>query len=193
MVMQRVTHPSFISLLSEHVEAWRRDSRMSRESIADLIVSAHEEMDGASITGIRFEPKTTDTFERMRVNADRIFRWLDDRSKDKNLLPPNMLWAVLSAMPMDRRILCVNDLLHPVGIEVSTYSDHGAEPSHDQIVMHFQALVEHGAASTLATSALLDGVHPGEAEAAAKKLGLLAATVRRARGLMARLRAKKGG
>lgn len=191
MFMQRATHPSFIAIMSEHVEAWRRDARLSRESVADLIVQAHDAMDGPAITGIRFEPTTTDTFERMRVNADRVFRWLDDRSKDRNLLCANMIWPVLEAMPLDRRILCMNDLFHPLGVTVLPCDEHHEEVTHDQIVLHFNALVEHGAATTVAASALLDGVHPGEADHAAKKLGLLAATVQRARGLMNKLRRRK--
>lgn len=187
MVMQRATHPSPIAIIRDHVDAWRRDNRWSRETVADLIVQAHIRIGGPVFTGITFEPPTTDTFERMRVNADRVFRWLDDSTKDKNLLPFNFIWSVIAALPEDRRVLLANDLLAPVGLHVACTVDGDTEVSHEEIVEAFQAIVDHGAQANIAASHLLDGVQAGEAEHAEKKLGLMAATVNRARGLMARL------
>lgn len=191
MIMQRATHPSPIALLREHIEAWRRDNRWSRETTADMIVQAHIRIGGPVFTGIAFEPPTTDTFERMRVNADRIFRWLDDVTKDKNLLPFNFLLSIVAALPEDRRILLLNDLLAPVGLHVEAGQDDDADVTHEELVDAFQTLVEHGAQATVATSQLLDGIHPGEIEHAEKKLGLIASTVKKARGLMARLKKRR--
>jgi hypothetical protein len=187
MVMQRATHPSPIAIISDHVEAWRRENRWSRETVADQIVAAHERLGAPEFTGIKFEPPTTDTFERMRVNADRIFRWLDDRTKDKNLLVANMLWSVIAAMPMQRRLLLVNDLLHPLDISVRATIEGDTEPTAQEIVESFQLVVDHGAQANIAVSKLLDGVHAGEPEQAEKKLSLAATAIQKARGLMARL------
>lgn len=187
MIMQRATHPSPIAIVSDHVEAWRRDNRWSRETVADLVVQAHERLAGPDITGIKFEPLTTDAFERMRVNADRVFRWLDDRSKDKNLMTLNFIWAVLAALPMDRRVLLVNDLLQPVDLTVHILHSGDEDVSHHEIVEHFAAVVAHTADATVAATALLDGVHDGEAEHAEKRLGLAAAAITRMRGLMGRI------
>lgn len=187
MVMQRATHPSPLAIVRDHIEAWRRDNRWSRETIADLIVQAHIRLGGPVFTGIVFEPPTSDTFERMRVNADRVFRWLDDTTKDKNLLPFNFLWSVLAALPEDRRVLLVNDLLHPVCLQVEASHDGDNDVSAQEIADTFRALVDHGAQATVATSQLLDGIDEGEASHAEKKLGLMAATINKARGLMARL------
>lgn len=187
MVMQRATHPSLIAIVSDHIEAWRRENRWSRETVADFIVQAHERIGGPEITGLRFEPPTTDTFERMRVNADRVFRWLDDTSKDKNLLPANFLWSVLAALPMDRRLLLANDLMQPVDITVRGIVESDAEPTPQEIALHFRAVAEHTAQATVAVSHLLDGVQAGEAEHADAKLGLAAAAIRKTRALMARL------
>jgi hypothetical protein len=187
MVMQRATHPSPLAIVRDHIEAWRRDNRWSRETVADLIVQAHVRIGGPVFTGITFEPPTTDTFERMRVNADRVFRWLDDTTKDKNLLPFNFLWSVLAALPEDRRVLLVNDLLHPVCLQVEASHDGDDDVSAQEIAETFRALVDHGAQATVATSQLLDGVDEGEAGHAEKKLGLMAATINKARGLMDRL------
>ena len=187
MVMQRATHPSPIGIIRDHVEAWRRDSRWSRETIADQIVQAHIRIGGPVFTGITFDPPTTDTFERMRVNADRIFRWLDDSTKDKNLLPINFIWSIAAALPEDRRVLLVNDLMHPLGLQVTAAADDDHEPTAAEIADNFQRVVEHGAQATIAVSHLLDGIQSGEVESAEAKLSLMATTIQKARGLMARL------
>lgn len=187
MVMQRATHPSPLAVVRDHIEAWRRDNRWSRETVADLIVQAHIRIGGPMFSGITFEPPTTDTFERMRVNADRIFRWLDDHTKDKNLLPFNFLLSIIAALPEERRVLMVNDLLAPVALHVDAGFDDDADVTNAEIVDAFQAIVDHSAAATIATSQLLDGVQSGEAEQAEKKLGLMASTVKKARALMGRL------
>lgn len=187
MVMQRATHPSPLAVVRDHIEAWRRDNRWSRETVADLIVQAHIRIGGPMFSGITFEPPTLDTFERMRVNADRIFRWLDDHTKDKNLLPFNFLLSIIAALPEERRVLMVNDLLAPVALHVDAGFDDDADVTHAEIVDAFQAIVDHSAAATIATSQLLDGVERGEAEQAEKKLGLMASTVKKARALMGRL------
>lgn len=188
MVMQRATHPSPIAILREHVEAWRRDNRWSRETVADMIVQAHYRIGAPAWSGIVFEPHTTDTFERMRVNADRIFRWLDDVTKDKNHLPFNFQLSVYAALPEDRRVLLLNDLLAPVAMHVEAGSDSDQDVTHADLVEAFQSFVDHSAQATVATSQLLDGIHPGEVDQAEKKLGLIASTVKKARGLMSRLK-----
>jgi hypothetical protein len=187
MVMQRATHPSPIGIVRDHIEAWRRDNRWSRETVADLIVQAHIRIGGPVFSGITFEPPTTDTFERMRVNADRVFRWLDDHTKDKNLLPFNFVLSIVAALPEDRRVMLLNDLLAPLALHVEAGMDDDGDVSHEEIVEAFQSIVDHSAAATIATSQLLDGVQSGEAEQADKKLGLMASTVKKARGLMGRL------
>ncbi|WP_341743114.1 hypothetical protein [Azonexus hydrophilus] len=189
--MQRATHPSPIGIIRDHIEAWRRDNRWSRETVADMIVQAHVRIGGPVFSGIVFEPPTTDTFERMRVNADRVFRWLDDTTKDKNLLPCNFLLSVLAALPEDRRVVLLNDLLAPLALHVEAGGDGDDDVSHAELVEAFQHIVDHSAQATVATSLLLDGISPGEVEHAEKKLGLIASTVKKARGLMARLKRRK--
>lgn len=118
--MRHESHKTLISILREHTSAWRKSQDWSRETMADVIVAAHERTNGAAATGIRFEPNTQDTFGRMKVNADRVFRWLDDESKDTNLLPANFIPSILAAMPHDRRRHCVDDILRPLGLAVRT-------------------------------------------------------------------------
>lgn len=109
---------TLIAVVLEHVNAWRKREAWSRETVVAAIVEAHEGLGGPVVSGIRFEPQTLDSFERMKVNADRVFRWLDDATKDGNLLPSNFIASILAAMPLDVRLACVDDLLLPVGLSV---------------------------------------------------------------------------
>lgn len=118
--MRHESHKTLIAILREHTSAWRKSLDWSRETMAEHIVAAHERLNGPAATGIRFEPSTQDTFGRLKVNADRIFRWLDDESKDSNLLPSNFIPSVLMALPHDRRRHCVDDILRPLGLAVRT-------------------------------------------------------------------------
>lgn len=188
MVMQRITHPrTLITVIREHVEDWRRENGWSRETVADQIVQAHERIGGPRLTDIVFDPPTRDTFERMRVNADRIFRWLDDATKGKNLLPPNFIWSILAALPIERRIHLADDLLHPVGLAVHGETEDDDEPTVQAVAIHFRTMVMHSADATVAMSEMLDGIHPGEAERAKKTLSIAGAAIQRARNLVDRI------
>jgi hypothetical protein len=180
-----------IAIIRDHVEAWRRDNRWSRETVADQMVQVHERLGHDRLSGIHFDPPTRDAFERQRVNADRIFRWLDDATKDRNLLPINFLWSILAALPEDLRLALANALLEPVElIAAQTMGMDPAEAGADQsavVVMHFREVVTTAAAAEVAMSQLLDGVDRGEPEAAKVKLSRLAAAGQRALALMSRL------
>lgn len=158
---------TLISIIRDHVEAWRKANGWSRETTAQAIVEAHERIGGPAITGIHFDPPTKDTFERAKVNADRIFRWLDDATKDTNLLPLNFTTSILEAMPMDRRMPLVNDLLRPLGLatRVMPKVDEG-----DATVMLFKGIVGSAGQAQSAMADLLDGVDPGELERAQSAL-----------------------
>lgn len=187
-----------IAIVRDHVEAWRRDNRWSRETVADVIVGAHERLGFDTMSGIHFDPPTRDAFERMRVNADRIFRWFDDSTKDRNLLPINFLWSVLAALPAERRLALADALLFPVGLGAREDAEAigGIEPEAPDtdrtVVMHFQAVVASAADAEVALSRMLDGVDKGEPEAAKVKLSRLAAAGQRALALMSRLLRRNG-
>jgi hypothetical protein len=109
---------TLIGIVRQHVSEWRREQSWSRETVVVSIVDAHEAIGAPARTGIRFEPSTQDSYERTKVNADRVFRWLDDESKDTNLLPANFLLSILAALPPARRHACLNALLAPLGLHV---------------------------------------------------------------------------
>lgn len=119
--MRNESHKTFIGIIRRHVIEWRKREGWSRETVVQAIVEAHESAGGPELTGIRFEPATRDTFERMKVNADRVFRWLDDESKDNNLLPANFTHSILTAMPIDVRLGCVDEFLRPLGLSASGF------------------------------------------------------------------------
>lgn len=191
--MQQLTHRQTpIAIVRAHVEDWRRANNWSRETASDQIVQAHERIGGPQLTGIRFEPPTQDLFERQRVNADKIYRWLDDASKDKNLLTLNFVWSILAALPEDRRLHLVEDLLAPVGLSCGFGADAEAEEGEHAVVVHFQAVVAHGADANVALSKMIDGIDPNEPEHARRKLSIAHASIRRALGFVQRILRRKG-
>ncbi|WP_238912512.1 hypothetical protein [Achromobacter xylosoxidans] len=152
--MRHESHKSLIATLRDHLSAWRKAEGWSRETMVDHIVNAHSNVGGEAASGIRFDPQTRDTFERMKVNADRVFRWLDDETKDTNLLPANFLQSVLAAMPHDRRRHCVDDLLRPLGLAVRTLSTEG---SAEVCVALLSNVLREQAEAGASLAALLDG------------------------------------
>jgi hypothetical protein len=116
--MRSQSHKTFIGQIREHVSEWRKSKQWSRESVVQDVVEAHISIGGPAATGISFAPSTQDSFERMKVNADRVFRWLDDETKDTNLMPANFLPTILSALPPDLRASLLDELLRPLGLGV---------------------------------------------------------------------------
>ncbi|MBP6018777.1 MAG: hypothetical protein KA735_04745 [Burkholderiaceae bacterium] len=116
---------TLIGILREEISTYRRLNRLSRETITQNIVEAHERLGIDAVSGIRFEPKTTDAVERQKVNADRVFRWLDDETKDSTLLPANFLPSVLAGIPEDVQRRCLDRILMPLGFAVRALADDG--------------------------------------------------------------------
>jgi len=152
--MRNVSHKTLIAIVREHTTAWRKAHGWSRETMVDAIVQAHEQLNGPAVTGIRFDPHTQDTFSRMKVNADRVSRWLDDDSKDTNLLPTNFLPSILAAMPHDRRRHCIDDILRPLGLAVRSLQ---LEVLCGVDVSQVTNLMREQTEASAAAAALLDG------------------------------------
>ena len=138
--MQHVSHKTTIAILRDAVEAWRKENGWSRETVCQTIVEAHEANGFDQVTGIVFEPKTIDAFKRQKVNADRIYRWLDDVAKDNNLLPVNFTVSILSAMPVALRVSTANAMLHTVG--VVSRSANGQQQAHSTLELLHDILKE---------------------------------------------------
>lgn len=146
---------TLIGIIRAAVTEWRKREDWSREAVVQAIVEAHEQLGGPKATGIKFDPNTRDVFERAKVNADRVFRWLDDESKDSTLLPANFVQSILGALPMDLRMHCLHEFLLPIGIapaslETVCSGDFDASA-------HLNDMIKEGAEATMA----LVGVKPG--------------------------------
>jgi hypothetical protein len=116
--MRNNPHKTRIAMYRECIEEWRKREGWSRETVCQMIVEAHERIDGPATTGLRFDPPTSDTYERQKVNAERIFRWLDDVTKDRTLLPANFEPAVEEALPLDIYLKFENMRLARRGVEL---------------------------------------------------------------------------
>ena len=112
---------TLIAIVMDYVNRWRKANGWSRETVSHVIVEAHQKTGGEEITGIVFDHSRQDAFTRHKNAADRIFRWLDDSTKDSNLLPANFLLSILAAMPMDMRVACLNDLLRSICVTVRPF------------------------------------------------------------------------
>ena len=153
--MRKQSHgKTWIAVTLDHVNAWRKSQAWSRESVVAEIEKAHERIGGPAKTGLRFEPKTQDVFERMKINAERVFRWLDDHSKDNNLLTLNFTESIVAAMPTDVALHYLNDLLRPLG-----YAAHAIapEPAQPVGIAQLQELIKEAAEAQQAVADLLDG------------------------------------
>jgi hypothetical protein len=111
--MRNASHKTLIGSYRDAVAARRKEMGWSREAMAMEIVAAHERIGGAASTGIVFE-KSGDAFTTAKKNADRIWRWLDDETKDNNLLPANFQNSILAALPIERRVELLNEVLTQV-------------------------------------------------------------------------------
>lgn len=170
-----------IAIVRDHIESWRRANDWSRETAVQQIVEAHERLGLDRLTGIAFDPPTKDAYGRMKINAERVYRWLDDHSKDKNLLPVNFLWSILAGLPMDRRMALADALLEPVDIgAVENGAAIEAEPD-SATVIHFHAVATSATEAQVALADMVkDGIQPGEAEAARTRLKRAGAAMGRA-------------
>lgn len=162
----RADSQTLIGQLLAVVNAWRKRDGLSRETVVQAIVEAHERVHGPALTGIRFEPHTADVYERMKVNADRVFRWLDDATKDNNLLPANFIPSILEALPRDLLLVLLTGLLAPLQIGLRDTKPASASMPLDLL----RGLMSETAEATQAVAALIDGATDEELQAAQVEL-----------------------
>lgn len=158
--MRNESQPTLISIVRAAVNEWRRRKGWSRESVVHEIVMKHMEIGGPSVTGIVFDPATRDTFQRMKVNSDRVYRWLDDETKDCTLLPANFLPSVLAALPQDLQLQCASQILRPLGLDVCR-TENVAGAAFNPTV-HATSIIKEGAEA--ATKMLEIGANPTPAQ-----------------------------
>lgn len=158
---------TLIGILREEISTYRRFNRLSRETITQNIVEAHEFLGIDAVSGIRFEPKTTDVVERQKVNADRVFRWLDDETKDNTLLPANFVQSILAGIPEEVRRKALDRLLMPLGFAVRSLNLPEDPEAFTSVVA--QSLIKEQSEAAVAIVGLVDGFCDKELEAAHKE------------------------
>ena len=153
-IMQTDSHNSIIAILRDSVELWRKRNGYSRETAVQNIVEAHLQGGFDLSSGIVFNPETRDAYDRMKVNADRVYRWLAEVTKDKNLLPAYFINSILLALPMDIRIATANSLLLQIGLCCRSVDD--TDESDSAMDMLSKMLVECAEAHE-SVAALING------------------------------------
>ncbi len=159
---------TLISSLLKYVNLWRKSMSWSRETVVQMIVEAHERIDGPAVTDIRFDGTHPDAFMRQKTHADRVFRWLDDSTKDTNLLPANFLPSILAAMPANIRIQCVNELFQCADITVRAIEAMSAGTEDFSVLL--PSLLKESGEANVAVANLLDGATVDELAKARKEL-----------------------
>lgn len=179
--MRNVSHQmkrTPLSALRAEVSDYRKERGYSRETMCQIIVEKYEAMNGPEVLEMRFEPKTTDQIDRMKVNADRISRWLDDESKSNNLLPFSFHPAVLLALPMYRRVKAANEWLLLAGM--STRSICSDECNLNPVSL-LQGMLKEGSEANQSVAALVDGATKDRLITAQREIDEAIAALKRSR------------
>lgn len=165
--MRHVSHKTRIAIILEHVDAWRTANNWSRETVCEHIVEAHYKFGFDKLTQVNFD-RTGDLATIWKNNADRIYRWLDDKSKDRNFLCSNFEDSILAAMPADRRMALLNDIYSKFDLVVR-----GAEEKQTDTfnaTAHLVNVARETSEATAAMASLVDGVTPAKLASADKEL-----------------------
>lgn len=154
---------TWIALIGGAVNQWKRQNDWSRETVADQIVQSHVNNSSHLTTGINFEVQGVgDEYRRQHTNANKIFRWLDELTKDNNLLPVNFIKSILQAMPMSIRLNTVNTLLIDLNLTAKPIEQVGYIAPLEML----RQILQETSDVTNAYAQLVDGIDPGELELA---------------------------
>lgn len=145
-------------ILRDCVHLMARSSQTNVMTVCDEFVEAHKRIDGPDVTGIEFEPPTKDTYTRLKVNGERIIRWLDELKQNNKLL--NFLPSMLAGMPENIALKAANEILAPAGMGA-----HFLKTESDRIefsVTVMQKMIVEDAQAHSAYGDLLDGASRAE-------------------------------
>lgn len=165
-VMQSNSHKSAISIIFAALESYRKSKQWSRETMVQEIVDAHYKAGFNVSSEVEFDPETKDTYKRMKVNADRIYRWLDE-STDKNLLSANLTNSILMALPIDLRIATANQLHMQIGLSCNGLN---STAIHNTPLDILQKIMRESAEAQQSIAALIDGETEAELHTAHKEI-----------------------
>lgn len=132
--MRSSSHKTVIGVIRDHVDMWRKRQGLSHQAAASELVSIYFQHRFDRVWPIDFR-QSGDAYMATKANSERIWRWLDDQTKDSTLLPVNFVQVVLLALPADIRLMCVAEMLAPVAISpVLQVADTPAE-SHTELLV----------------------------------------------------------
>lgn len=173
--MQVKSQKTKLSILAHHVDQWRMRAG-SRETVATEIVEAHIAAGFNTRAKLQFDTMG-DAFMLAKSRADRIFRWLDDKTKDGNFMPPNFEDSILLAMPADLRMAYLNEWLGSFGLTAQAIGDE----SELDASMHFMAVSKESAEAVVSMAKVAANPTPANIASAAVELSEAETTVRLAR------------
>lgn len=175
--MRSESHKTRLTRLMDAVCAWKERAG-SREAVAIQIVEAHRKSGLDRLPKLAFET-SGDPFTLAKNAADRIFRWLDDKTKDSNFMPANFEDSILAAMPRDILIGYLNSWLEKFGLCVRGLD--GSDGNGLNATQHLIAIAKETAEAQTAVANLIDGATEAELQAADRELAEAEETIRRAR------------
>lgn len=131
--MRNASHESWIGVIRAEVEAWRADMKWSRETVVAQIVEDFKENEEPNAWGIEFSSHP-DLSQAQKNDADKVYRWFDDVTKDNNLLSLNFCRVILRALPMQYSLRASAKLMSQIGIAVSVPdTSETSEPDYNDI------------------------------------------------------------
>jgi len=160
---------SLVELLRGAIEAWRRDSgQMSRETVAIEVMESHERIGADASTGITFDSTSKDAYTRAKSAAQKLYRWLGGDDEQEAKLPANMLPSILAALPMERRLSVLNQILLPLGVEARQVEQNPALGF--DVLKHLRAVMKEGGEGQMALVTLPADASPAQRLAAHREL-----------------------
>lgn len=115
--MRMSSHKTVIGVVRDYLDQWRKERGLTLQAAATEMVEHYFASGMNRVWPVDFHTGG-DAYAAVKANSERIWRWLDDQTKDTTLLPANLLPVVLGVLPFNLRVMCVNELLKPVGLSV---------------------------------------------------------------------------
>ncbi|WP_025873031.1 toxin YdaT family protein [Methylobacillus glycogenes] len=160
-----------IAVLAAAIAEWKNAQGWSRETVANEVVKHFHDRHPNGLPGLEFQIETAgDEYTRLHSNANKLFRWLDDFTKESNLLHVNLVPYLLGALPMELRTKTINTFLTMGSISMSAKPVAYVHPTKPLEML--EVVLADTAEASKAIAALVDGVDPGELEHAQHTLTL---------------------
>jgi hypothetical protein len=139
---------SLVDVLRAAVESWRRANGQSRETVALNVMDAHTRIGADMTTGILFDSSSKDLYTQAKHAAQKLYRWLGGDDEQEAKLPANMMPSILAALPVELRVVALNQILSSLGVEVRAI-DSGANTGVD-FSAHLRAVMKEASEAQLA-------------------------------------------